>query len=50
MASDPAQRYGEVFAERTPLYRRCADVTIDATHRTADEVCAAILRALQFKA
>lgn len=46
MASDPAQSYAEVFAERTPLYRAHADITVDASAGTADQVAAAILRAL----
>ncbi len=47
MASDPGQSYAEVYAERTPLYRRHADLTIDAGSGTADEVAAAILEALR---
>jgi shikimate kinase len=43
IACDPAQGYPEVFAERTPLYRRHADIMVDATAGTADEVAAAIL-------
>jgi shikimate kinase len=47
MASDAAQTYAEVYAERTPLYRRYADLTIDAGSGTADEVAAAILDAVR---
>jgi shikimate kinase len=43
IACDPSQGYAGVFAERTPLYRRHADVTVDATAGTADEVAATIL-------
>ena len=43
IACDPAQGYPGVFAERTPLYRRHADITVDATAGTADEAAAAIL-------
>jgi shikimate kinase len=47
MASDPAQTYAEVYAERTPLYRCYADMTVDAGSGTADEVAAAILDAIR---
>ena len=43
IACDSSQGYAEVFAERTPLYQRHADITVDATVGTADEVAAAIL-------
>ena len=43
IACDPSQGYAGVYAERTPLYRRYADITVDATAGTADEVAAAIL-------
>ncbi len=46
IASDPGQAFADVFAERTPRYRRHADLTVDAAAGTADEVAAAILRAL----
>lgn len=37
------QSFAEVFAERTPLYQRHADITVDAGAGCADEVAAAIL-------
>ena len=43
IASDAAQSFAEVFTERTPLYRRYADHTVDADLGSADEVAAAIL-------
>ena len=43
IACDPCQGYAGVYAERTPLYRRYADITVDATAGTADEVAATIL-------
>ncbi len=47
IASDGAQTYAAVFAERTPLYRRFADITIDASAGTAEEVALETLRQLQ---
>lgn len=46
LASSPDQAFADVFAERTPLYHRHADLTVDAAAGTADEVAATILRAL----
>jgi len=46
IASDPGQSYADVFAERTPLYRRYADITVDAGNGCADEVAASILEQL----
>lgn len=40
------QGYADIFAERTPLYRRYADVTVDASGGSPDSVAAAILQAL----
>ncbi len=33
----------DVYRERTPLYRQYADITVDATDGTADQVAASIL-------
>ena len=46
IASNSRQSYDEVFAERTPLYRRYADITVDAACGCADDVAAAILEQL----
>ncbi len=46
IASSSVQTYAEVYAERTPLYRRYADVTVNATGGCADEVAAAIVAQL----
>lgn len=43
IACDTRQSYGDVFAERTPLYRRYADLTVAADAGNADEVAAQIL-------
>jgi shikimate kinase len=40
------QSFADVFAERTPLYRRHADIIIDAVTGTADRVAARILAEL----
>jgi shikimate kinase len=46
IASDRQQTYAQVFAERTPLYHRYADLTVDAAAGSADEVADRILRQL----
>jgi shikimate kinase len=46
IASNAQQTYDDVFAERTPLYRRYADITVDAASGCADDVAAAILEQL----
>ena len=43
IASSMAESYAEVFAERTPLYRRFADLTIDTAGKTPDALAAEIL-------
>ena len=43
IASADQQSYADVFAERTPLYRRYADITVDAGNGCADEVADKIL-------
>jgi shikimate kinase len=47
IACHASQTYADVYAERTPLYRRHADFTVDAAIGCADEVAAAILRHLR---
>lgn len=44
IASPSQHTYAEVYAERTPLYRQYADVTVDAGMACADSVAAAILQ------
>lgn len=46
IASDPSQSYADVYAERTPLYRHHADITVDAGRGCADDVAAEIVRKL----
>ena len=43
IASDPGQNFAQIYAERTPLYSRHADFTVNAAQGTADAVAAAIL-------
>lgn len=38
IACDPGQDYAAVFAERTPLYQRYADLTVDASQGDAETV------------
>ncbi len=46
IASDGAQSFAEIYAERTPLYRHFADCTIEAGDASAEEVAAAVLTKL----
>lgn len=50
IACDASHGLTDVFAERTPLYRRYADVTVNAANGTPDAVAAAILQTLGFPA
>ncbi len=47
IACPASQTYADVYAERTPLYRRHADITVDAAAGCADDVAAEILRLLR---
>ena len=46
IASDADQSFADVYAERTPLYERYADIRIVARDMSADEVAARILEKL----
>jgi shikimate kinase len=46
LAKRPDQSLADLFEERCALYRKYADVTIDAGSLTHEEVCARILREL----
>ena len=46
IASTAGQTYAQVFAERTPLYRQYATITVDAASGSADTVAATILERL----
>ena len=46
IAIDSAQGYAEVYAERTPLYERYADIRVNACAGTADQVAFTILEQL----
>jgi len=46
IASEAGQSFAELYAERTPLYERYADITVDATAGTADTVSALVAAAL----
>jgi len=47
IASDGAQSFADIYHERTPLYERYANITIDATVGSADRVASAIIDALR---
>ena len=46
IASDAAQSFAELYAERTPLYRRHADLTVDATAGCAEQIAESVLSRL----
>lgn len=46
IASDSAQSYAQIFAERTPLYQRYADITISANELNVEQVVDRILEQL----
>ncbi|AKH70446.1 shikimate kinase [Spongiibacter sp. IMCC21906] len=47
IAAEPGTGINEVFAQRMPLYRQWADVTIDCKDKDETAVCAAVLAALE---
>ncbi len=49
LAKHPDQTLEELFAERVVLYRRYADLTINGSDMTQEEVCSAILDELKAK-
>lgn len=46
IAREGSQTYGDVYAERCPIYQRYADITVNAAAGSADQVAAAIHDAL----
>lgn len=46
IASGSHQSFADIYAERTPLYERYADITVDGCAGNADAVAALILTAL----
>lgn len=47
IACDPELGYAAVFAERTPLYQRYADITVDADRGDAETVASRLQELLQ---
>jgi shikimate kinase len=47
LAKRPDQNVDDLFAERSALYRKYADITIDCAGVGHEEVCARIIQALQ---
>jgi shikimate kinase len=47
LAKLPEQSVDDLFVERSALYRRYADVTVDCDGLTHEEVCAKIIQGLQ---
>ncbi len=47
IASSTEHSFSDIFAERTPLYKQYADITIDTANATAEKVAVAVLRKLQ---
>lgn len=50
IASSSQQSFADVYAERTPLYQRYADITVDATNGTAEQIATRILQQLDITA
>ena len=44
LAKRPGQSLEDLFEERFPLYERYADIKIDCSHLTQEEVCAVIIK------
>ena len=43
LAKRPDQSFADLFAEREPLYRKVADITLNCSGLTQEEVCSRIL-------
>jgi len=43
LAKRPDQSFADLFAERVPLYRKYADITVNSSGRTHEEVCVEIM-------
>jgi len=46
IASSPGQTFANIYAERTPLYERYADLTVDTADATAEQVAFLVFREL----
>jgi len=46
LAKRPDQSFSDLFAERFPLYKKYADITIDCSDMTQEEVCETIISKL----
>jgi shikimate kinase len=46
LAKRPDQSFRDLYDERTPLYRKYADITIDCGGLTHEAVCARVMAAL----
>ena len=47
IASSAEHSFTDIYAERTPLYQRYADITIDTANATAEDVARAVLSELR---
>lgn len=45
LAKRPGQDFASLYAERMPLYERCAEETVPCDHMNHEDVCAAVIRA-----
>ena len=50
IASSNQQSFADVYAERAPLYQRYADITVDASNGTAEQIATQILQQLNIDA
>ena len=48
LAKRPDQSFADLFAERVPLYRKYAEITVTCAGQSHDEVCARIIDRLDF--
>ena len=44
---DPLAKIRELLSSRLPLYKKAADITIDADHKTVDEIVERVLKAIK---
>ena len=49
IAQRPGQSFAELYEERQRLYRRYADLTIDCTHKTQEEISMEICEQLKLR-
>jgi shikimate kinase len=46
LAKKPGQSFADLFMERVPLYKKYAEITIECSGRTQEDICATIIEKL----